>query len=58
MEGEPLSDVTIADLSTDADMWRLKIEVKEDATNVGGCTLFGKGFGNYDQNIKLKSYYS
>ncbi|HCR2733447.1 transcriptional regulator, partial [Enterococcus faecium] len=25
---------------------------------VGGCTLFGKGFGNYDQDIKLKVYYS
>ncbi|EMW5589977.1 TPA: transcriptional regulator, partial [Enterococcus faecium] len=24
----------------------------------GGCTLFGKGFGNYDQDIKLKVYYS
>ena len=58
MEGDPLSGVTINDFPTDADMWRLKVEVKEDAENIGGGTLFGKGFGNYDQNIKLKSYYS
>ncbi len=58
MEGDPLSGVTINDFPADAEMWRLKIEVKDDAANVGGCTLFGQGFGNYDQNIKLKSYYS
>ena len=58
MEGDPLSVVTINDFAADADMWRLRIEVKEDAANVGGCTLFGQGFGNYEQDIKLKSYYS
>lgn len=58
MEGDPLSNVTINDFGTDADMWRLRIEVKETAKNIGGCTLFGRGFGNYDQDIKLKSYYS
>lgn len=58
MEGEPLSDVTIDQFSTDEDVWKLRIEVKEDAQHVGGCTLFGKGFGNYDQNIKIRSYYS
>ena len=58
MEGDPLSAVTINDFAADADMWRLRIEVKEDAANVGGCTLFGQGFGNNEQDIKLKSYYS
>lgn len=58
MEGDPLSVVTINDFAADADMWRLRIEVKEDAANVGGCTLFGQGFGNYEQDIRLKSYYS
>lgn len=58
MEGDPLSAVTINDFASDAEMWRLRIEVKEDAANVGGCTLFGQGFGNYEQDIKLKSYYS
>lgn len=58
MEGEPLSNLTIADIPEHEDTWHLRIEVKEDAQHVGGCTLFGKGFGNYDQDIKIKSFYS
>lgn len=58
MEGDILSEVTINDFSADVDMWHLRIEVKEDAENVGGCTLFGEQFGNYEQSIRMKSYYS
>lgn len=58
MDGEPLSDITIKDIPSDASVWRLRFEVKEDAENVGGCTLFGKGFGNYDQDIRVKVYYT
>lgn len=58
MEGDPLSDVTIADIPSHEETWHLKIEVKKDAEYVGGCTLFGRGFGNYDQDIKIKSFYS
>ncbi|MGX7351098.1 transcriptional regulator [Enterococcus canis] len=58
MDGIPLSDITIDDLPTHEDIWHLRIEVKEDAKNAGGCTLFGKGFGNYDQDIKIKMFYS
>ncbi|MHC5248895.1 ArsR/SmtB family transcription factor [Enterococcus sp. LJL90] len=58
MDGEPLSDVKISDIPPTEDTWHLKIEVKEDAEHVGGCTLFGKGFGNYDQDIKIKMFYS
>ncbi|MHC5375024.1 ArsR/SmtB family transcription factor [Enterococcus sp. LJL120] len=58
MDGEPLSDVKISDIPPTEDTWHLKIEVKEDAKHVGGCTLFGKGFGNYDQDIKIKMFYS
>lgn len=52
-----LSDVTIADIKSEMDTWKLKIEVKEDADNMGGCTLFGREFGNHDQDIKVKMYY-
>lgn len=59
MDGEPMSEFTIDDLNkTNADLWTLKIEVKDDAENIGGCTLFGRQFGNYNQDIKIKSYYS
>ena len=33
---------------------RLKIEVKADARHPGGVNIFGRGFGNYDQDIVLK----
>ncbi|KAF1296222.1 transcriptional regulator [Enterococcus sp. JM4C] len=58
MEGDPMSEIRIADIPSHEDTWHLKIEVKEDAKHIGGCTLFGKGFGNYDQDIKIKTFYS
>lgn len=58
MEGEPLSDVKLSDIKENEDIWKLRVEVKEDAKNSGGCTLFGQHFGNYDQDIKVKIYYS
>lgn len=58
MDGEFLSDTSISDFQTYVDTWTLKIEVKEDAKNVGGVTIFGKGFGNHDQDIKFKVYYT
>lgn len=58
MDGEPLSAVRIDDIPAHDDVWHLRFEVKPDAEYVGGCTLFGKGFGNYDQDIKIKVFYS
>ncbi|MDQ8566560.1 transcriptional regulator [Enterococcus faecium] len=46
------------EIPTYEDTWHLRVEVKEEAENIGGCTLFGKGFGNYDQDIKIKMFYS
>lgn len=58
MEGEPLSNVTINDFRhPQNDIWTLKVSVKPEAEHVGGCTIYGKRFGNYDQDIKIKLYY-
>ncbi|NGZ74361.1 ArsR/SmtB family transcription factor [Saccharibacillus alkalitolerans] len=57
VDGDPMSDVSIADLDTSCDRWTLRIEVKEDAKNVGGATIFGKKFGNHNQDILFKMYY-
>lgn len=46
------------ELKLDKTIWDFRISVKEDAENIGGCTIFGKGFGNYDSNIEFKFYYS
>lgn len=37
---------------------RLRLEVREDAVHVGGMTLFGNGFGNYGQGIRVRMRYS
>lgn len=57
IDADPISSVTIQDLQV-SDIWTLRIEVKEEAQNKGGCTLFGEKFGNHPQTIELKSYYS
>lgn len=46
------------ELELDRMLYDLKIEVKPDAEHVGGCTIFGEGFGNYETNIDFKYYYS
>ncbi len=33
---------------------RLRIEIKPDARHPGGVNVFGRGFGNYDQDIVLR----
>jgi predicted transcriptional regulator len=57
MDGDMISNVTIHDINTLMPHWSLRIEVAENAKNVGGCSLFGAGFGNYDQDIIIKQYY-
>jgi len=57
IDGDPISDTTIADFFTIHDSWTFRIEVKEDAEHVGGVTLFGEKFGNHPQDIIFKTYY-
>lgn len=57
IDGDPLSPVSVNDLDTTCDRWSFRIEVKEDAEHVGGATLFGKKFGNHNQDIVFKLYY-
>ncbi|QNK54371.1 transcriptional regulator [Paenibacillus sp. PAMC21692] len=52
MDGVKLSDVTVGDLPLSAGEEILfRIESPEDAVHPGGVSLFGKRFGNYDQDI-------
>jgi len=55
IDGVQISDVTLDDLLIDQHRSiRLRIGVKEDAEHPGGINIFGRGFGNYDQNIVLR----
>lgn len=58
IDGEAFSDITIDDLNLqDNSFIKLKFSIDDDATNKGGLTLFGRGFGNHNQNITINTYY-
>ncbi|XEC96359.1 ArsR/SmtB family transcription factor [Paenibacillus tarimensis] len=57
MDGLKISDVTLDDIDIRNPYWTFRIAVPEDARHVGGLTLFGTGFGNYNQDIVFKLYY-
>lgn len=59
VDGRKISDVTIEEFGLDyKSTIRFRMEVKEEAANVGGLTLFGNGFGNYSQGIRVRIRYS
>lgn len=57
IDGQRISDVGIHDLQLEATNWTFRIHPEEVAQGRGGLTLFGKGFGNYDQDIVIRYYY-
>lgn len=58
MDGLKISDVTLDQLDVRQKYWTFRISVLEEAEHVGGFTLFGAGFGNYNQDIMFKLYYT
>ncbi|MFD2611727.1 ArsR/SmtB family transcription factor [Paenibacillus gansuensis] len=58
LDGVKLTDVSIRDLSiVHGEDFRFRIASHEDARNCGGVSLFGKQFGNYNQDIVVTVYY-
>lgn len=58
LDGQPFTNISLSDLDVSKTTFKIRFEVKSDAVNSGGCTIFGKGFGNYDQDTSLKLFYS
>ena len=57
VDGVKISSLTSKDLDFSAHhSIRVRIEVKPDARHPGGVNIFGRGFGNYDQDIVLRTY--
>lgn len=55
LDGIKISEVPIQALELDTHRSiRLKIAVKPDAHNPGGVNIFGRGFGNHDQDITMR----
>lgn len=58
IDGQSYSEISIDDLKLhEKEFIKLRFEIEPDAKNKGGLTLFGKGFGNHDQDIKINVYY-
>lgn len=59
IDGLKISDVNIDQFNLDyKSAIKLKFAVDENAAHVGGLTLFGSRFGNYNQDIKVRITYS
>ena len=59
MDGRRISPKRIKALSlTHERELRFRIAAPAEAQNAGGCTLFGRGFGNYNQGLKFKIIYT
>lgn len=59
VDGLKISNVTINQFNLDyKSTVRFKFEIEEDAKNIGGITIFGSEFGNYNQDIKVRIAYS
>ncbi len=59
IDGTKLSDVTIADIQVHP--WqatRVRFGIKTSSSNRGGFTLFGRGFGSYEQDLVLRIQHS
>ena len=55
VDGMRISNVRLSDLRLDSHRSiRVRIEVKPEARHPGGLNIFGRGFGNYDQDIVLR----
>ena len=58
VDGEKYSEINLSHLALgDAFHICMRLEVKSDARYVGGINLFGKRFGNYNQDIVMRTRY-
>jgi predicted transcriptional regulator len=59
IDGLQISEVSLKDLNLDyRSTIKFKFAVPEKAKHVGGLTIFGRNFGNYNQDIKVRIHSS
>jgi predicted transcriptional regulator len=59
IDGHKLSKRSLKDFKFDGSSHiTVRLEVRENARNVGGINLFGRKFGNYEQDILLRTTYA
>ncbi|MDR0999564.1 MAG: hypothetical protein LBL96_01970 [Clostridiales bacterium] len=58
IDGRKISDMNITTLNIDSETTMIfRFAAPETAKNIGGITLYGKGFGNYNQDIQVRIIY-
>ena len=58
MDDQKISDVSIDELRINSKMpMYLRLEIPDTARHVGGLTIFGRDFGNYNQDIEFRIIY-
>jgi predicted transcriptional regulator len=57
MDGQLISNLGLGDIPIERNQWTLRLAVEEPSAHVGGLTIYGEGFGNYNQDISFKVYY-
>ena len=59
LDGLKISDTNIESMELDyTSKLRFRMAVEKDSEHVGGLTIFGKTFGNYNQDIKITLNYT
>lgn len=59
IDGLKISNVSLNQLNLDfRSSIRFKFEVPSNAAHVGGLTIFGRNFGNYNQDINVRIHYA
>lgn len=59
MDNQRISDVTVASLNLrEGDPILFRFAVPDTARHIGGLTIFGRDFGNYNQDIEFRILYS
>ncbi len=58
IDGNKISDTTIDEVFIREKQWTFRIAVLDEAEHIGGVTIFGTGFGNYNQDILFRLFYT
>ena len=57
VDGMKVSNITLNEVDVRGhSSVKVRVGIKENAVNVGGINIFGRGFGNYDQDIVMKMH--
>lgn len=57
VDGQRISGLTIREVDWSAGFWTFRLSAEDTGRSRGGLTLYGKGFGNYDQDLLFRIYY-